>query len=172
MSAMGTIEQRITDETPLICHRLRASCMALGWEYEDLIAATQLKALAATKNGNGYDPERGQFSTWIHQIAFNELRHHARRHKHHRAFEDAVAVVKDEATHDEVERKLYLQDVMKIISTLSHREADCIRQRFFHGKTLKEIAEDHSLSIQMISNIIESTLNKIRLEGKRYVYNH
>ena len=56
------------------------------------------------------------------------------------------------------------QKVEACIKKLPPREKLLIEQKFYEEKKLKDLAEEHNLSMSRVSRIIQSGLNKIKKE--------
>lgn len=103
---------------------------------EDLLSETFEKALRARHR---YDPRRAARSTWLHAIALNALRDHARRRgAEQRALERASPRSEGRGRFDEevAERDA----VLRALEVLSPEEREVIALRFGAGLTVPEIA--------------------------------
>lgn len=75
-------------------------------------------------------------------------------------------LIKDEGRNPEEnilfkELKMYVKEAIK---KLPQRERDLIEAKFFKDKKLRELSEEYNISASRISRIIQSSLNKIKME--------
>ncbi len=105
----------------------------------------------------------GSFSAWVFTIARNELKQTYRRRK----FPESL-VDRDEAIfiplESDVQQKELFSQVQKAMSSLSKRQIEVIRLRFFAGLRNKEIAALLHLDERTVAAHISRAVENLRLE--------
>lgn len=129
----------------------------------------------------GYDPERGEFSTYLVRAVDNQIKMYLRRVRrdsqiqyvdNHIVLEDGevdlIDSILDEGrcVEGSVEDKLIIEEIKKILKDrdkLSEKEANCLMMRV-QGMTCDEISDRLDLSQSYVSRLSLSAARKIRRE--------
>jgi RNA polymerase sigma-70 factor (ECF subfamily) len=107
---------------------------------EDLTSKTFLKAL---ENIGKFKSDKAQFSTWLYQIAKNNVIDHYRTHKETTDIEDVwdLSSDADEQIKKDTDTRIMFEKVKKHMSCLSGSQRDVIMLRLWQDLSYREIAE-------------------------------
>ena len=105
---------------------------------EDLTSLTFLKALNAIKKFNS---EKGTFSSWLYQIARNNISDHFRSLKSTTDIEDAWDIKDNIDILADTDAKLKLEKLREGLSILSSEQREIVILRLWEGLSHKEIAD-------------------------------
>lgn len=129
--------------------------------------------LKAWKNGGGFDPRRGQVSSWLLTIARN-LSIDVLRMRRSDPFDPSALVSMLEANaSEEFEEPLVAADtsqrLRRALAELPRDQAVAVVQAGFLGRTAREISEIEGVPIGTVKTRIRSALTKLRsaLEANR-----
>lgn len=104
---------------------------------EDLTSQTFFKALEKIKT---FSPERGNFSSWIYQIARNTVIDHYRTKKEAIDIEDVWDLAGREDIERDLDLKGKLEKIEKYLGTLKHEQREIIIMRVWQDLSYQEIA--------------------------------
>ena len=105
---------------------------------EDLTSLTFFKAL---DNLASFNSGKAKFSTWLYQIAKNNLIDHYRKNKPELGLENALNVASSEDVEQNAEKALALEQIKKHLLKLGEQQREIIIMRVWDELTHKEIAE-------------------------------
>jgi RNA polymerase sigma-70 factor (ECF subfamily) len=130
-------------------------------EAEDLTHEIFLRAWRKIK---AYQIRGFPFSSWLYQIARNQVIDHYRLKKNQISLEmvDVDLVKAEESVERDVERLLSLDRVREAMKDLSHDEQDVLIMRFVEGLSHREIASTISKSEGAVRLIQHRALNALR----------
>ncbi|MBL8030287.1 MAG: sigma-70 family RNA polymerase sigma factor [Candidatus Doudnabacteria bacterium] len=128
---------------------------------EDLTSEVFYKALDKI---NSFDSKKGQFSTWLYQIAKNSLTDHFRKNREHLDIEAAWDISSTESISNDTENRIALETVQKYLSGLDPRQRQIVIMRVWDGLSYKEISELLKISEANAKMIFSRTLNKLQAD--------
>lgn len=105
---------------------------------EDITSQTFFKALNAIKK---FNPEKGSFSSWLYQIARNNISDHFRALKPTTNIEDAWDISDKTDILADTDTKLKLDKLREGLSILTNEQREIVILRLWEGLSHKEIAE-------------------------------
>ncbi|MCL2217166.1 MAG: sigma-70 family RNA polymerase sigma factor [Defluviitaleaceae bacterium] len=131
-------------------------------DAEDITSTVFLKV---AEHFGTYDPAKASFSSWIFKIAENALTDYFRARRvsvNVDDLSDTTAVSVDfegEALiiNDENLRELYIA-----LSRLGDKTRDIIAQKYFQGKTIRQIAKDKKMNESTVSTMHNRGLENLR----------
>ena len=107
-----------------------------------------------------FDSTKASLSTWIFTITRNTLTDHFRTR---RVFEEVPEELDDGSdVEDEVCNAQMLELLAKALEKLDEREQDIIIQHFYHGKTLREIADAMDISYAYVKVLQNKAFSALR----------
>ena len=107
-------------------------------DAEDLTAETFLKALDKIKK---FDLQKGNFSSWLYQIARNNVVDHYRQKKSYFPVDDAWDIKDNSDIEKDVNLKEKIEKVKQYLEALSAEQREIIVLRVWQDLPYKEIAE-------------------------------
>lgn len=135
-----------------------------SWDVDDVCMQTFLKAFMHI---DAFDPEKGEFRTWLYTIGWNSALDHIGKKKRDsenmptssidsESVSAAKRITAEESTMDE---KLGYQEdyekVLRYIEQLDERYRDIARDRFIGECEYSEIAENYGLGINTVKTRIK-----------------
>ncbi len=105
---------------------------------EDLTSETFLKAL---KKFHTFDENKGKFSTWLYQIARNNVIDYYKSKKSHLNIDDVWDLADDEDILQDIENAEKLKEVKRHLKKLSKDQREIVILRVWNEMPYKEIAE-------------------------------
>ena len=117
----------------------------LYYRVYDRDLAEDLTSIAFTKaieNIKKFNPEKGQFSSWLYKIAQNSLIDNARTTKKSVSIDEGFDKSdEDRSLESSIDSKERLKKVQKYLETLSEEHQEIVKLRVWDGLSYKEIAE-------------------------------
>lgn len=107
-------------------------------DAEDLTAETFLKALDKIKK---FDLKKGNFSSWLYQIARNNVVDHYRQKKSYFPVDDAWDIKDNSDIERDVETKEKIEKVKQHLQKLTQEQREIVILRAWQDLSYKEIAE-------------------------------
>lgn len=104
---------------------------------EDLMSDTFLRAIEKIEQ---FNPEKGEFSTWIYTIARNLITDHWRAHKEHKDIDDVWDLASLDDVVDAVNKNLVGKRLHDSMRELSVREREILMMRYWQDLKFSEIA--------------------------------
>ena len=109
---------------------------------------------------DSFDESKASLSTWIYTVTRNTLTDYYRTRK-------VFAEIPDEkddgfSLEDEICNEEMLEHLADGLEALDERERDIIIQRFYYGKTLKEIAEQTDISYAYVKILQNKAFSKLK----------
>jgi RNA polymerase sigma-70 factor, ECF subfamily len=130
---------------------------------EDLTSRTFLKAFSCLKT---YDPDKGNFSTWIYRIAQNGLIDFFRVNKNHACLEDVISIAKhDDDLENVLENKESLAKVRQCLDKFPEESKNLVIMRLWDGLSYKEISEMLGKSESSCKMKFSRVIARIRVEA-------
>ena len=126
-------------------------------DAEELVSAVFLKVV---QKADSYDPQKASLSTWVYTITRNTVTDFFRTRRTMVEFADWMA---DEPSPDLTDEAL--DALADALLTLKEKERDLIVLHYYHGHTLKTVAE-----MMGMSYINAKVLHKKALAGLRAFY--
>ncbi len=126
---------------------------------EDLTSTTFLKAL---ENINKYNPKKGSFTSWIYQIARNNVIDFYRSQKITTDIEDAFDLSDKIDIATDTDTNLKLQKVKKYLKKLNSTEREVVVLKLWQDLSHKEIAKIIGKNEKNSKVILSRALKKIR----------
>lgn len=121
----------------------------LGGDESNAGDITQNTFLKALYNIGKYKDQGYPFSSWLYRIAINEVNLHFRALKNSKVIEVDVHGIRNLQQEMETEFELpsnNLDELIRVLNTLSEEHKELIELRFFQELAFKEIAEIYSIS--------------------------
>ncbi|MAI90888.1 sigma-70 family RNA polymerase sigma factor [Ponticaulis sp.] len=120
--------------------------------------------LAIWRKAHHFDDEKGRALTWMMVIMRNHAIDEWRRQQRHAACEDICETIPDTAERPDVETdRSQIRRILEAeLHRLPSRMAFVIHSRFLLGKTVREIADEMSISINTIKSWIRRGLKMLR----------
>lgn len=128
---------------------------------EDLTSQTFHKALE--KIGQ-YSGQKAQFSTWLYQIAKNNLIDHYRKLQPHEDLENAWDLPSSANVEKDAELAISLEKVKKYLAGIGKQQREIVLMRVWDGLSHKEIAEILGITENNSKTIFSRTLLKLQEE--------
>ena len=128
---------------------------------EDITSQTFFKALNALKK---FNPEKGSFSSWLYQIARNNISDHFRSLKPTTDIEDAWDLSDKTDILADTDTKLKLEKLRGGLSILTNEQREIVILRVWEGLSHKEIAEILDKNESTIKVSYSRAVAKIRKE--------
>ena len=110
---------------------------------EDLTSQTFMKALERI---GSFDPERGNFSSWLYQIARNTMVDHLRANKQVVELDEAVSVASGQNVQEEAADIWDVARVKAELQNLPVQQQEVLLLRVFEGYSHREIAATLGIS--------------------------
>lgn len=126
-------------------------------DAEDITADVFVKVFEKI---DSFDDTKASLTTWIYTIARNTLIDHYRRHK--TMVEIPLTLDDGSSVEDDVCNSQQLDQLAKALQSLEERERDIIILRFYHGKQLKEIAQDLNISYAYVKVLQAKAFEKMK----------
>ena len=123
---------------------------------EDLTSEVFIKAL---KNFEKFDVTRS-FQAWIYAISRNHLINYYKASKRETSLAEAEGIVK--LFHTQVDEKLELEEVIKVINSMEGNYKEIILLRFIEGLTNQEIAQLLGKEEGAVRTQISRSMSKLR----------
>lgn len=154
---------------PLV-RRFAKETIISGFEEEDIRQECFLQLHKALQR---YDEESGISFAYYYKVVLCGWR--ANENKKNRGCEISydeeilVFLIDNERTDVEydIERKMLLEEVEKLIQSLDHRERQIILAYYFENKKLKDIAVELGLSYKKTQRIKEKAIHKLSISFQR-----
>ncbi len=105
---------------------------------EDLTSKTFLKAL---EHIDTFDPQKGQFSTWIFRIARNTLIDYWRREVPQVDIEEAWGLGEKDGVEEDLDRKAEAEKIKEKMRNLPQEQGEIVKMRVWDELSYKEISE-------------------------------
>lgn len=149
---------------------------ALAWRRtmsrdaaEDVTAATFERALARL---DGFDPRKGEFSSWLFRIASNEAIDRARREARPRSArgQQALSLLAAAESRDEldaVERSEEAREVLEALATLRPRYQEALTLRYLADLDHADAAAALGCSKQALAVMLHRALAALRRANRR-----
>lgn len=128
---------------------------------EDLTSTVFMKAL---EHIGSYKPRKGQFSSWLYQIARNAIIDHYRTFKPSEDIENAWDLGSNVNIERDTDLKMNLEKVQSYLEGLSAQQRDIVIMRVWDGLSHKEIAEVLGITEANSKMIFSRTLGKLQKE--------
>lgn len=126
---------------------------------EDLLSQTFHKALERIGQFNG---KKAQFSTWLYQIAKNNLIDYYRKSQPHEDLENAWDLPSSANVEMDAEISISLEKVKKYLAGIGKQQREIVLMRVWDGLSHKEIAEILNISETNSKVIFSRTLSKLQ----------
>jgi RNA polymerase sigma-70 factor (ECF subfamily) len=128
---------------------------------EDLVSQTFFKALRSVKD---FNPDKGEFSSWLYRIAKNCVIDHYRTRKSEVDIYDIWDLADKQDIGRDSELKDKLEQAGKYLKNLPGEQRDIILMRAWSDMPYKEIAEIIGKSEDNCKMIFSRAINKLRKE--------
>lgn len=128
---------------------------------EDLVSDTFMKAFGRLSS---YKENRGQFSTWLYQIARNTVIDYYRTQKSHISIDDTFDIPFNERTPEQIDVLASLNKVEEYLKKLPARQREIIMMRVWEGQSFKEIASNIGGSESSIKMAFSRSIRQLRDE--------
>jgi RNA polymerase sigma-70 factor (ECF subfamily) len=129
---------------------------------EDLTSDTFLRALEKIKQ---FDPEKGQFSTWIYTIARNLITDHWRSYREHQDIEDVWDLSSLDDVLDSAHKQLISEKLHMALRDLSPESREILMMRFWQDLSFAQIAEVTGKSEGAVKMAAGRALQKLRADA-------
>lgn len=128
---------------------------------EDLTSNTFIKAL---DNFGTFDKKKGQFSTWLYQIARNTIIDFYRTKKNNINIEDVWDLADDENIERDIDTVKRLENVKKYLKTLKAGQREVVILRVWEELSYKEIAQITGRTENGCKMMFSRTIQTLRKE--------
>lgn len=128
---------------------------------EDITSQTFFKALNAIKK---FNPEKGTFSSWLYQIARNNISDHFRSLKPTITIEDAWDIKDNTDILADTDTKLKLEKIREELAILSNEQREIVILRIWEGLSHKEIAGIMQKEESTVKVAYSRAISKLRKE--------
>lgn len=128
---------------------------------EDLTSQTFFKALKAIKK---FNPDKGNFSSWLYQIARNNICDHFRSLKTTTDIDDAWDISDNTDILTDTDAKLKLEKLRAGLSILSSDQREIVILRVWEGLSHKEIAAIMQKNEATVKVAYSRAVGKLRKE--------
>ena len=111
------------------------------------------------------------FNSYLFTIAYNIIRKHFNKKTRDNAYKDAIIhnLLSEENRLDEIiDYKFLLDKVGSIIESMPPRRREIFMKRKYQGLSIKEIAEELSISVNTVENQLASAQKYIQTELRNY----
>lgn len=133
---------------------------------EDLTSDTFVRALEKL---NQFNPEKGQFSTWIYTIARNLITDHWRSYREHKDIEDVWDLSSLDDVVDSAHKQLVGEKLHTALRSLSPESREILMMRFWQDLSFAQIAELTGKSEGAVKMTAGRALKKLRADAPTLV---
>lgn len=128
---------------------------------EDLTSLTFHKALEKLGQFNG---QKARFSTWLYQIAKNNLIDYYRKPQASEGLESAWDIPSSANVEKDAELSISIEKIREYLNKLEKQQREIVLMRVWDGLSHKEIAEILNISEASCKTIFSRTLSKLQKE--------
>lgn len=138
---------------------------------EDAVQQTWLAAIErgrVTSGATGSIPARGSTRGWLGRVAVNFAKRSVREEARRNAREQVVAERRAASARSSVspaewaERRAAARAVVDAVFTLDEPYRTTVLQRFYEGRTPKEIATEHEISVETVKTRLKRAMERLR----------
>ena len=136
---------------------------------EDITSVVFTKALEKI---HSFNPQKGNFSSWLYQIARNSIIDHYRSRKETQNLEDAFDISTPSSLEKDTDTALKLEEVKKYMQGLAPEQRNILIMRVWDGLSHKEIAAVLNITesaSKMAFSRVMSKLNKDLMPALLYL---
>jgi RNA polymerase sigma-70 factor (ECF subfamily) len=126
---------------------------------EDLTSQTFCKAM---DNISNYDESKGNFSTWLYQIARNTVIDYFRTHKNETNIDDVWGISSKENIENDVDTRQQLEKVLNYLQGIKEEQREIIIMRLWDQLSYSEIAQITGKSLGNCKMIFSRVMVKLR----------
>lgn len=126
-------------------------------DAEDLAADVFVKVY---EKYDSYDESKASLSTWIYTITHNTLIDYYRTHRDYSEIPETIET--DYSIEDDICNKEMLDQLADALESLDERERYVIVQRYYNGKSLKDIAEEMNISYSYVKVLQKKALERMK----------
>lgn len=128
---------------------------------QDLTSQTFLKAIGGI---GSFDPDKGQFSSWLYQIARNSVIDHYRARRSEIDIESVWDLSSDENPQISAVNQELMEKLKKYLSALKPEHRQIIIMRVWDGMSYREISQVLGKSEESCKMMFSRVIGKIREE--------
>lgn len=128
---------------------------------EDLMSQTFLKALEKLDQ---FNPQKGNFSSWLYRIARNNVIDHVRTNKNITELTETLELSKEEDFAGKIDTDENKKELRKVLKKLKPDQQELVILRVWHELSYKEIAEITGKKENNLKMKFSRTLNSLRKE--------
>lgn len=165
--AKGDFDRIFEQYKPLLYSTLRK--LAFDADHDDVF---QEASVALWEAYERFDPEKGFFGAYAVKYVRGKVLSYVRKEHRHRASMPFSAILKEEDNHpfewpderstDAFQTCEWVDWLQPAVASLSPRESTLIREHFFKGKTIREIAQEEQVSLETVKTWRKRALQKCR----------
>ena len=126
-------------------------------DAEDLAADVFVKVY---EKFDSYDETKASLSTWIYTITRNTLIDYYRTHRDYSEIPEAIE--SGYSTEEDICNEEMLAQLADALESLDERARYIIVQRFYHDKSLKDIAEEMNISYSYVKVLQQKALERMK----------
>lgn len=126
-------------------------------DAEDLAADVFVKVY---EKYDSYDESKASLSTWIYTITRNTLIDYYRTHRDYSEIPEAIE--SGYSTEEDICNEEMLAQLADALESLDERARYIIVQRFYHDKSLKDIAEEMNISYSYVKVLQQKALERMK----------